>query len=77
MLTRDDLEQIRNVIREETRVIVKEEVKSEVSLQIKPVNRKLNRLQKDITWIMHDYTNAIVHVRKRVERLEKHVGFSS
>jgi len=81
--------EVRDVIREEVRIIVKEEVKTsfkeevretvkeEVSVQLKPVNRKLNRIQKDIRWIMRDYTNAIVHVRKRVERLENHAGFSS
>ncbi len=85
MLTRDDLNQIRGIVREEVhdevqnevRGIIREEVrkivKVEVSLQLKPVNRKLNRLQKDITFIVHDYSNAIMHVRKRVERIEEHL----
>ena len=61
MLTRDDLQQIRGVVKEE------------VAIQLKPVNRKLTRLQKDMTLIVKDYTNAIVHVRKRVEKIEDHL----
>jgi len=74
MLTRDDLEQIRGIVREE--------VKEEVSSQLKPVNhrldqmdgklnrfdRKLNRLQKDMTFIVHDYSNAIAGLREKVEK---------
>ena len=44
MLTRDDLLQIRGVIREEVRGIVKEEV----ALQLKPVNRRLDRLERKL-----------------------------
>ncbi len=43
MLTRNDLDQIRGII--------KEEVKDEVSVQLKPINRKLNRIQKEITYL--------------------------
>ncbi len=69
MLTRDDLEQIRGVMREEVRSIVREEVSS----QLKPVNRKLNRIQKDMTFIVKDYSNAVSHLRKRVDRIEDHL----
>lgn len=65
MLTRDDLDQIRSIVREE--------VCEEVSSQLKPVNRKLNRLQKDISFIVKDYSNAVSHLRKRVDRIEDHL----
>jgi uncharacterized FlaG/YvyC family protein len=77
MLTRDDLEQIRGVVKEEVRETIREEVRGivreEVTLQVKPVNRKLNRIQKEITFVVHDYSNAISGLRKRVERIEDHL----
>lgn len=82
MLTKNDLDQIRGIVREE--------VKEEVSTQLKPVNqrldqadhrlnrvyRRLARLQKEMTLIVHDYTNAIVHVRKKGEKIEDHLNLS-
>jgi len=65
MLTRNDLDQIRGII--------KEEVKDEVSVQLKPINRKLNRIQKEITYLAKDYSNVIMHVRKRVKRIDDHL----
>jgi hypothetical protein len=65
MLARDDLQQVREVVREE--------VKDEVSQQLKPVNRKLNRLQKDMKVIVYDYSNAISGLRTRVEKIEEHL----
>jgi hypothetical protein len=62
MLTRDDLEQIRGIVREEVRSEVStqlKEARSEVSTQLRSVNRKLDRLQKDMTFIVKDYSNAI------------------
>ena len=79
MLTRDDLEQIREVVRDEVHHVVQTEVKglireeiqketSPVKKQLAIVNRKLNRLQKDITYIVKDCSNAISHLRKRIEK---------
>ena len=96
MLTKNDLQQIREVVSEDTRAIVREEVRAivkeevsvaikeevrpiireEVSNQLKPVNRKLNRIQKDMKLMADDYTNAIVHVRKRMEKIEDHLNLS-
>jgi hypothetical protein len=75
MLTRDDLQQMREVVREE--------IKGEISFQLKPVSqklsrldRKLNRLKKDIIFIVHDYGNAVSHLRKRADRIEDHLDLS-
>jgi hypothetical protein len=68
MLTRDDLQQIR--------VVVREEVTSEtgpIKKQLSVVTRKVTRLQKEMTLIVHDYSNAISGVRKRVEKIEEHL----
>ncbi len=80
MLDRDDLNKIRGIVKEEVREIVREEVREvvreEVSVQLKPVNRKLNRLQKNMNFIVKDYNNAIVHVRRRVQGIEDHLGIT-
>jgi len=53
MLTRDDLEQIRWIMHEEVHESVQREfrevVREEVSLQLKPVNRKLTHLLKTLS----------------------------
>ncbi len=67
---------VRTVVRTEVRGVVREEVKAEISVQLKPVNRKLNTIQKDMKLMMEDYTNAIKHVRERVNRIEDHLGYS-
>jgi hypothetical protein len=68
MLTRDDLLQIREIVRDE----VQSETRP-IKKQLSVVTRKVNRLQKDITFIVHDYSNAILGIRKRVERIEGHL----
>ena len=84
MLTRDDLEQIRGVFKNEMHVAIQEEVRGivreEIQYEIGPIKKnlavvthKVNRLQKDITLIVHDYSNAISGLRKRVERIEDHL----
>jgi predicted Zn-ribbon and HTH transcriptional regulator len=44
MLTKNDLQQIRSIVREE--------VKDEVKQQLKPVSKKLNRVAKDLSYVI-------------------------
>lgn len=71
MLRRDDLQQMRGVVREE----VQEET-GPIKKQLALINRKVDRLQKDITFIVNDYGNAVSYLRKRVERIEYHLDVS-
>lgn len=71
MLRRDDLQQMRGFVREE----VQEET-GPIKKQLALINRKVDRLQKDITFIVNDYGNAVSYLRKRVERIEDHLDVS-
>ncbi|HVF69929.1 MAG TPA: hypothetical protein VNA13_05185 [Xanthomonadales bacterium] len=70
MLTKNDIQQIREVVREE----VKDEVSQQLKDQLKPLSRKLNRVQKDLSYVIGDYDERIVLAHKRIDRVEKHVG---
>ncbi|SRR5229473_8085499 len=61
MLTKDELEQLGQVVEER------------VKKHLKPVIRKLNRLQKDVSWISKTYDEGRVNNRRRIERIEEHV----
>lgn len=63
MITDDDLLKIRGVIKEEIQVELKNE--------LKPINRKLNRLKKDIAYVLNTHDEDIKNLRVRVDRLEK------
>lgn len=64
MITDDDLLRIRGAVREE------------IKTELKPVNRKLNRLKKDIAYVLNTHDEDIKNVRQRVERLEVNLGLS-
>jgi len=64
MLTRDDLKQIR--------IVVKEEVKEE----IKPIDKKLDKVQEDISDILTALDQRQTRIEGRVDRLEDEVGIA-
>jgi hypothetical protein len=66
MLTKNDLQQIRSIVREE--------VKDEVEQQLKPVSKKLNRVAKDLSYIIGNYDERIVLTNRRVDKIEEHLN---
>lgn len=86
MLAKDDLFQIREIIRDETRKIVREELKVEIDplkQDVKELKSEVKVLRKDVTKIRED-TNTIVNyfdreyleLRNRVENIEQHLGIT-
>jgi hypothetical protein len=47
-----------------------------VNRQFKTVNKKLNRIQKDISFLIKTYDSHVIHLRGRIERLEEHTGIN-
>ncbi len=77
MLTKDDLNEIRLIMREEVRVIVREEVRNELDIQLDiRLADVVRKSDLDVLWEnikgSFEHTNAISeHLHKRITRLEK------
>lgn len=69
MLTKNDLQQIRDVVREE--------VKDEVKQQLKPVKKDLHSVKKDLSYVIGEYDERIVHAHRKIDKVEKHLGIST
>lgn len=63
MLTKNDIQQIRGVVREE--------VKKEIVASEKRTGRKLRKMQNAIIQYHDEYA---IYLRKRIEKLEEHTG---
>ena len=68
MLTRDDLNAIRGV--------VKEEIDDRLKKELKPIHQKLNKLDKKIDFIARALDSDIVDLQKRTNRVEEHLHLS-
>lgn len=55
--TKEDLNAIRNLITQ----------------SLKPVNKKLNKLQKDLNIVINTFDKNIIETKHRVDRIEKHL----
>lgn len=62
MLTRDDLQAIQQ--------IVKVEVKDGLSVGLKPIQRELRKLRKDLNVTITSFDRDITDTRRRVDRIE-------
>lgn len=67
MLTKDDLQQIRGVVREE----VKSEVGTQLKATEKRIDTKLRKLQNSVIQYHDEYA---IYLRERIEKLEQHTG---
>ena len=66
MLTKQDLQNIRGVLQEEIKASVPLIVKGE----LKPIKRKLNRLEKDVRYIVKDFDERIVANTRAIQKLQ-------
>lgn len=53
------------------REIVRTEVKNEITSALNPVNKKLNRAVKDISYMVKTFDKDIVNHRQRIETIEE------
>lgn len=65
-IVRTELTQARKEIRKETREIVKEE--------LTPVKDDIAQIRKDIKTIVNFFDKEYLELRKRIERIEKHLN---
>jgi len=62
MLTKDDLQAIEGLL--DTKLDEK------LNSKLKPINQKLNKLQKDMNVIVHVFDSDIADLQNRTEKLE-------
>lgn len=67
MLSKNDLQQIRTVIQEETRPIVKEEI----GVALKPVKAKLNKLHRDFHKFVDHFDSRLTTVESDIKILKQ------
>ena len=75
MLTKQDLSEIKNLLQPINNRLDKIDNKLiEHDKQFKTVNKKLNKLQIDITTTIEYFEIDIIHGKKRLNRIESHLG---
>lgn len=79
MLTKTDIQLLREVVRGEIRdeiplhiVPITKELKI-INRRIIRVEKRLTRVEKDISWISKEFDREIVQTRHRVDALEKSI----
>lgn len=94
MLTKSDLSELRNIIREELEVendSIKNDILAEIKFARIELETKINKLEKkakdteihlkkirkDISTIISYFDRGYISIRKKVERIEEHLGFSA
>lgn len=76
MLTKNDLTQIREVVRGEVQNEVQKEV-TPIKKDLKIVHTKLNKLQKTLDVAINTFDRRDEKLQKRVKRIENHIGLSN
>lgn len=76
MLTTQDLSQIRTLLKEEIKLEVGTVVKKIVREELKPVNKKLNKIDKDLKTTINFFDNELLGHDKRISKIEAHIGLS-
>lgn len=75
MLTKDDLSQIKIIVQDETRKIIKEEI-DPLKKDVKTLRSDVSVIRKDIKQIVTFFDHEYLELRKRVENIEQHLGIN-
>lgn len=71
MLTKDDLKEIRGVVREE----IKAEI-DPLKKDVKTLKSDVSAIRKDIKQIVTFFDHEYLELRERVEKIEDHLGIT-
>jgi len=84
MLTKNDLNQIRSVVKEEVKNEVADQVKmglepiakdlSNVKKDLKDVKKRVKKIEKTVDVVIDHFDREIVGTQKRVGRIEDHLS---
>lgn len=70
MLTKDDLQAIQQIVKIE----VKKELKDGLTVGLKPIQKELRKLRKDLNVTITSFDSEIINTRHRVDRIEDHLN---
>lgn len=71
MLTKNDLSQIRKAVKEE---LVTHPTKNDLTKELRPIKDDITHIRKDIKAIVSFFDREYLELRRRVERIEEHLG---
>jgi len=74
MLTKGDLEQIREIVRDESRAVVREDARIIMQEELVPVKKDIAKIRKDVGVMLSMFDREYVELRRRVERIEQHLS---
>jgi len=90
MLNKNDLQSMRQLIKEEVppivtklikeevppivRKLIKEEVPPFIKKELKPIKSKLNRVDKKLDTVIKFFDREVINLGKRVDRVEQHLN---
>jgi len=74
MLTKIDVKQIRQAIKEE---LYNHPTKQDLAKELKSMKNDIAEIRKDTKGIVSFFDRGYVELRKRIERIENHLGFSA
>lgn len=76
MLTKNDIGKIRNTIKEVA--LTKEDAKRfATKSDIKPIKEDISKIRRSLNDIIGFFDDEYIRLRKRVERIEQHLGIST
>ncbi len=52
-------------------------IQTRIDGALKPVNKKLNKLQKDLNIVINSFDNDIIETKQRIDRIEQHLNLPS
>ena len=66
MLTKGDLEQIRGIVRDESRAVVREDARIIMQEELVPVKKDIAKIRKDVGVMLSMFDREYVELRRRV-----------
>ncbi len=66
MLTKKNLEQIRNII--------SQEVETKLKNELKPIKKKLNNVSQDLSYVIKSFDERISHSERDINIIKHHIG---
>lgn len=71
MLTKNDLQEIRTLVREEVHEAILDETPKIVKQELKPVKQKLDKLHKDFHDFVDHFDNKLTKAEQDVKKLQQ------
>ena len=69
MITNDEFSKLRSIIKEEANTALEE--------KLKPIHKKLNKIDRDLKATNHYFDGRIIGHEKRITKIESHLNIST